>query len=233
MDHFKQTESFMDLLDFDSGILGGSEEDPLQGSFIQRQFSDCAGGSCQLGGNGSSYQTGSGVLNNTTPMQTEHFGNPGINGSGGYGGGGIGGMNQQQVRMGFGRNPGNLPGRPILNQFNPQTGPSYSQNYNPYPTHQTHRQNPEHPQLPQIPLPNQLQYQGPQVPQVQFSRPQMPHRNTAPPEPPQHTQYPQYTEQFTMPNEFPPGMPWVPGIIVALFIAMLYYTPEFSDYLSL
>jgi hypothetical protein len=224
MEHFKQTESFMDLLDFDSGILGGSEEDPLQGSAIQRQFSNCAGGSCQIGGNDGSYYTGSGVLNNTVPMRTEHFGSSGVNDTSGYGNGGIGGMNQQQARMGFGRNPGNLPGRPILNQFNPQTSPSYSQNYNPYPTH---RQNPEHPQLPQIPLPNQLQYQGPpQVPQIQFSRPQMPQRRPAPPEP---VQYTQYAEQFTMPDEFPPGMPWLPVMMVGTFFLMLWYTPEFGN----
>jgi hypothetical protein len=155
-------------------------------------------------------------------MRTEHFGAPGVNGTSGYGNGGIGGLSpQQQVRTGFGRNNGFTPGRPILNQFNPQT--PYTQNYNPYPTH---RHNPEHPQLPQIPLPNQLEYQGPKVPQIQFSQPQMPQRNPAPPEPPQY----QYTEQFTIPSfSDPPGMPWLPTMIVIAFAIMLYYTPEFSD----
>jgi hypothetical protein len=229
MEHFKQTECFMDLLDFDTGILGGTEEDPLHGNFIQRQFSDCAGGSCQLGGNTSNYNTGSSVLGNTMPMRSsDPIGAPGINGSSGYGNGGIGGMYHQQVRMGFGRNPGNHPGRPILNQFNPQTSPSYSQNYNPYPTH---RHNPEYPQLPQLPLPNQLQYNGPQLPQIQFSRPQMPVRNPAPPEPPQYTQQQYPMEQFSMIDNFPPGMPWVPIMLACAFILMLYYTPEFGLHL--
>ena len=46
MDHFKQTESFMDLFEFEQPILAGSHEDILGGNMLQRQFVDCAGGVC-------------------------------------------------------------------------------------------------------------------------------------------------------------------------------------------
>jgi hypothetical protein len=103
----------MDLYDFGQPILENTESDPFGGNQIQRQFSQCAGGVCNV----ENYRTGSSVLNSsyTDPRQ---IGGPG---TANLGLGGTGGNFQNQrmaIKPGFGKGNGNFYTRPELRTFN-------------------------------------------------------------------------------------------------------------------
>lgn len=141
MEHFKQTESFMGLDDFDLPILAGTESDPVMSSGmnqIGRQFMDCSGGKCHLdtsryaglgamGGTGVNYAAGGQYGGLREPYRNDYGmmniqqESPQFGASGGFGNGGVGGIRQdigQAMRPGFGRNVGNFYDRPTRRQFN-------------------------------------------------------------------------------------------------------------------
>jgi len=117
MEHFKQIESFMDLYDFDQPILSNTESDPFGGNQLQRQFSECAGGSCGV----EHYRSGSNVLSNINDPSFRQFGAPGANGGGNVGTGGTAGIRQDighAIAPGFGRGNGYQYSRGMSRTFN-------------------------------------------------------------------------------------------------------------------
>jgi len=113
MEHFKQTESFMDLFDFAQPILENTESDPFGGNQLQRQFTDCAGGVCKI----DNYRTGSNLLSNSS-TDPRRFGGPG---TANLGLGGTGGNFQNQrlaIKPGFGQGNGNFYPRQQRRTFN-------------------------------------------------------------------------------------------------------------------